>query len=336
MIRGARAAASQPAATDAAEATLAAGATAVDAIIAGFFGAAGAHPGVLLAPAVAIVAGFGAGGRAFDGRAAQPGKGSPRPRGFVHEADIPDGARVAAPRTLGMLALLHSYRGRSSFHELARAGVAAADAAGAKQRAALLHKVGSAGVLSLRAPEIARALLAVGGPVAGGALSEADLEEVAPSERDALAEPIGEGLMAYTSPFPAPEGDAEGAEVVVACDGRGVIAALAYVPARAGVAVPDLEIALGRDAVPVRRGVTRIAPGTSLPMAAPIGIAMQPHGFAAAVGLPGRALLDAAALGELVRGAAVESALAGLRDRAGGAGAVAVVTDGRTARGVAA
>jgi gamma-glutamyltranspeptidase/glutathione hydrolase len=332
VIRGAKAAASQHAAAEAADATLAGGAGAVDAVIAGFLGAAGAEPGVLFAPAVAIVAGFGAGARAFDGRAAQPGRGAPRPRGFVDDAAIPDGARVAAPRTLGMLALLHSYRGRSSFSALARAGVAAADSAGAKKRAAMVRKVGSAGVLALRAPEVVRALLAAGGPVAGGALTEADLAESAPAETDAAVTPIGDGLTAYTSPFAAPS-DARGdAEVVVACDGRGVIAALAYVPAKGGVPLPDLELAMGRDAVPVRRGVTRVAPGTVLPMAAPIGIAVHTGTFAAAVGLPGRAALEAAALAELVKGVPVETALADLRAHLGGHSAVAVITDGKTAR----
>jgi gamma-glutamyltranspeptidase/glutathione hydrolase len=330
VIRGAKAAASQHAAAEAAEATLAAGHGAVDAIIAGFFGAAGADPGVLLAPVVAIVAGFGAGGRAFDGRAAQPGKGAARPRGFVDEATIPAGARIAVPRSLGMLALLHTYRGRATFRQLATPGIDKATAAGAKQRAALLRKVGSAGVLALRAPEVVRALLAAGGPVAGGALTEADLEESAPAETDAVASPLGEGMTAYTSPFPASE-QAE-AEIVVACDARGVLAALAYVPARSGVALPDLEITAGLDAVPVRRGVTRVPPGTVLPSAAPIGIAMASGGFAAAVGLPGRATLEAAALGELVQGAAIESALSALRERLGARGGVAVLTDGKTAR----
>ncbi|APR75237.1 Hypothetical protein A7982_00583 [Minicystis rosea] len=354
MIRGAKAAASQRAAAEAADAALVGGAGAVDAIIAGFFGAAGADPGVLLAPAVAIVAGFGAGGRAFDGRAAQPGRGAPRPRGFVDEASIPKGARVASPRTIGMLALLHTYRGRSTFANLSRAGVLTAESAGSKPRAALIRKVGSAGVLSLRAPDVARSLLAVGGVVAGGTLTEADLEESAPAEMDAISTSIGEGVTAFTSPFsltidpgapqkpgsvpPPPPSAAvlRDAEFVVACDGRGVIAALAYAPAKEGVTLPEHEITLGLDAIPVRRGVTRVAPGTVLPMAVPVGIAMQSGSFAAAVGMPGRSPLEPAALAELVKGGAVERALADLRERVGGHSAVAVITDGKTARSASA
>jgi gamma-glutamyltranspeptidase/glutathione hydrolase len=337
VIRGARAAASDPHAAVAAQAALDAGGSAVDALIAGFLGAAGSAPGVLLAPAVALIAGFGAGARAFDGRALQPGKGAARPRGFVGDAPIPDGARVAVPRSLGMLMLLHSYRGRATLRDLAHAGVAAAQAAGAKDRAALLRSVGNAGLLALRSPEAIRALLAAGGPVAGGALTAADLEEATPAEADAVGTAVGEGLHVHAPSFsPAGEGDSD---VIVACDGRGVLAALAYVPAGDdGIALPDLGLAMGRDAVPVRRGVTRVAPGTVLAMPAPVAVAVQAGGFAVAAGAPGLAAIDAAALGEVLRGALTEGALAGLRagnGSGGGRAAVAVITDGRTARVVA-
>jgi gamma-glutamyltranspeptidase/glutathione hydrolase len=132
-----------------------------------------------------------------------------------------------------------------------------------------------------------------------------------------------------------PDSTSDGAEAVLACDGRGTIAALAYVPARQGVAVPELEVTLGLSAVPVRRGVTRVAPGTLLPAPAPVAIAVQTGGFAAAVALPGSAVLDAAAVAELARGTPVEAALAALRDRAAARAGVAVLTDGKTARAVA-
>jgi gamma-glutamyltranspeptidase/glutathione hydrolase len=335
VIRGARAAASEGAAAEAAQAVLDAGGVAVDAVIAGFFGAAGAHPGVLLGPVVALVAGFGAGGRVFDGRAAQPGRGAPRPRGFVDEAAIPPGARVAVPRSIAMLMLLSGYRGKAPLAELARHGVAAAEGASAKARARLIRRVGAAGVLSLRASEVMRALLAAGGSVAGGALTEADIEEATPTEAEAEATAAGEGLTVYTpGQEPPGEGDEGGAEAVLACDGRGTIAAIAYVPARRGVAVPDLELTLGLSAAPVRRGVTRVAPGTLLPAPAPVAIAVRTGGFAAAAALPGRASLDGAAVAELTRGTSVEAALAGLREKASASAGIAVVTDGKTARAV--
>ena len=336
MIRGAQAAASQPAAAEAAQAVLDAGGGAADAVIAGFLGAAGADPGVLLAPAVGLVAGFGTGARVFDGRASQPGLGAARPRGFIDEAAIPAGARIAVPRSIGMLVLLHTYRGRTTLHDLARAGVAAAETAGAKQRAALVKKVGQAGVLALRAPEITRILLAAGGAVAGGTLTAADLEETAPAEMEATVTDLEDGLLAYSPPFATAEEPRGDAEVVVTCDARGVLAAIAYVPARAGIPLSDLEITVGRDAVPVRRGVTRLAPGAILPMSAPLAITVQKGGFAAAVGLPGRPSIDVAALGELIKRAALETTLSELRERLGGRMAVAVITDGKTARAASA
>jgi gamma-glutamyltranspeptidase/glutathione hydrolase len=120
--------------------------------------------------------------------------------------------------------------------------------------------------------------------------------------------------------------------VVLACDARGLIAALAYTPARAGIEVPGLEVSLGRSAIPVRRGVTRVAPGTLLPALAPLAVAVQRGGFAVAVGVPGRALVAVADVAALARGAGMETALAELRDKVGARTALAVLTDGKTAR----
>ncbi len=82
----------------------------------------------------------------------------------------------------------------------------------------------------------------------------------------------------------------------------------------------------------MRRGVTRLAPGTILPAPAPVAIAVQNAGFAAAVGLPGRLRIDVDLVAGLVRGAAMETALGDLREKAGGRAAVAVITDGKMAR----
>jgi gamma-glutamyltranspeptidase/glutathione hydrolase len=156
--------------------------------------------------------------------------------------------------------------------------------------------------------------------------------EATPAEVEAHATTLGEGgaLTVYTSPFPPPE--AGDAEIVVACDARGMIAALAYAPARQGVEIPDLEVTLGLHAVPVRRGVTRVAPGTLLPAPAPIAIATQSGGFAAAMGVSGLAWIEPSAAATLAGGAALETALGALRDQAGGRAAAAVATDGKTAR----
>jgi hypothetical protein len=332
VIRGIAAVASQPVASAAASAALEAGGSAADAVIAGFFAAAGADPGVLLAPAVALVAGAGAGARAFDGRAAQPGLGAVRPRGFVDDANIPPGARVAAPRSVPMLLLLHTYRGRATLPSLVKAGIAAAEAEGAKARATLIRRVGASGVLALRSPEAMRALIAVGGPVAGGALSSHDLEEACPAEADAVTSALADDASVFTSPWaPSPSSPAQ-AEVVLACDGRGAFAALAYVPAREGVLVPELELLLRPDAVPVRRGVTRVPPGAPLPAPAPVAIFHQKGGVWSVVGAPGSQAIDPARLAVLAGPAPAETSLASLIDAASSRAPLALVSDGRSAR----
>jgi gamma-glutamyltranspeptidase/glutathione hydrolase len=333
VIRAAAAAATSPTAAEAACRALEAGGSAADAIIAGFFADAGAHPGVLFAPAVALVAGTGVGARAFDGRAAQPGTGASRPRGYVDEASIPDGARVAAPRSLSMLVLLHSYWGRATMSTLVRPGVVAAERAGAKVRAALLRKAGAAGVLSLRSPEILPGLLAVGGTLAGGTLTAADLKEARPAETEAVTTMLADGTSVFVPPWPPKETGADRVEAIVTCDGRGIIGSLTYVPG-CGVAVPDLELEVGREAIPVRRGVTRITPGTPLLSTAPMAILHRKGGFAAAIVLPDQRRVDPASLAALSCGVAAESALAELSDHGRGGTVIAVVSDGRVARAI--
>lgn len=331
MIRAAASTASSAAARAAAAVIIEAGGTAVDAVIAGFLAAAGERPGVLLAPAVALVAGTGAGARAYDGRSVQPGLGSARPRGFVADAAIPDAAFASAPRSIAMLVLLHGHRGRTSLSVLARDGIAAAEAQGEKARASLIRRVGAAGVLALRSTEVARALIAAAGSVAGGMLTERDLEEARPAETDAVTTALDSGTNVFTSPWPSLAASAVGAEAVVACDGRGIVAAIAYTPTVTGVLVPELGISLSRDAVPVLRGVTRVAPGTPLEAPAPVAL-LGRKGFWAAVGLTGLAHLRPEALEGLAGGQALETALAELRAREDGRTALAATSDGRLGR----
>lgn len=335
MIRGVAAAASDPAASAAARATIESGASAVDAIIAGFLAAAGDDPGGLLAPAVALVAGVGvgAGARAFDGRAVQPGSGAPRPRGFIDAAAVPDAARFAAPRSLPMLVLLHTYHGRAKLRDLARHGVAAASRRGAQRRAQLLSSVGDCGVLALRARDVEAALLAVGGAVAGGLLTAADLQGARPNEQDARGAPLTDAATVYQSPWD-PAGDAAAVEAIVACDARGIVAALAYRPARTGVMIDELELMSGLDAIPVLRGVTRVAPGTPLVAPAPIALVARPPGVWMALALPGRAAIDPASLASLSSGGALETTLEEARAQSGARAAIAVIRDTRDARAV--
>jgi gamma-glutamyltranspeptidase/glutathione hydrolase len=183
----------------------------------------------------------------------------------------------------------------------------------------------------MRAPEVQAALFAAAGPVAGGTLTADDLEQATPTEGEAEAHALDAGATVIVPPFAAP-GDSGHVESIVACDGRGVLAAIAYGLAPDALEVPDLEVGLPGGAVPVRRGVTRVAPGTVLPAPHPIAIATQPGGFSAAVGLADGAKLEPRDLAWLTGGTPLEAALAETRAKSAARAAVAVLTDGKTAR----
>ena len=63
--------------------------------------------------------------------------------------------------------------------------------------------------------------------------------------------------------------------VLAAVDTRGVFAGAAYVWTTNGIAIDELELEAPDGAMPVMRGVTRIAPGCAIPAAAPLAIEMQ-------------------------------------------------------------
>lgn len=176
-----------------------------------------------------------------------------------------------------MLLLLHTYRGRATLASLVKPGILAAEAKGAKARATLIRRVGAAGVLALRTPEAARALNHHRRSRRGRRPSAQISKRRAPPRptRQSTRSPKA---SVFTSPWPPPPDVLAQAEVILACDGRGLLAALAYVPARQGIAVPELELLLRADAVPVRRGVTRLAPGAPLAAPAPVAIFHQKAG----------------------------------------------------------
>ena len=82
-------------------------------------------------------------------------------------------------------------RGRAKLRDLVRAGVEAAEEAGALDRARILRSVGDLGALTLRAAGTAETLVASAGSVAGGTLTSSDLEEA--TRRGAAGDRSGEG-----------------------------------------------------------------------------------------------------------------------------------------------
>ncbi len=291
-----KAIASHGEANRAANDALEAGGNAVDAAIAGFFALAAAEPGALLSPLAILWGGVGQAPRTIDGRAAQPGLSLARPRGLRGDDAPPPGALAAAPRSLAALAVAHAYSGSLAFGALVRPAAALAKSLGALRRAELLRAVASQGATALVHADVLRALLAAGGPQAGGALSEVDLRAPVPSDVRVPFVTLPSGLLAA---LPATHEDAPTAtrragEAVVAADPNGLVAALACCPDPEGVLVPELEVGLARDAVPVRRGVPRVRPGTTLGRSLPLAL-LRHEGAAwlAAVGACGRADLQA-------------------------------------------
>ena len=319
--------ASEPVAERAAAAILEEEGTAGEALIAGFLAAAATRPSALWSPVQVLIAGPGTFARAFDGRARQPGLGLPRPRGVVEKARVPAAAHVAAPASLGALAVLHAYDATLTFQQLAGPALELAKGEGSAERRALLAKVARLGPAALRAPAVLRALLAVAGRTEGGLLSERDLAEVRPESAFPREVRLGGDRGAWVVPWPAPAAPHRPVEVIVAADGRGVLGALGYAPDDEGLPVPELGIVLARDAVVVRRGIPRVSPGEVLPAPAPLAIAMAAKLAFMAIGVRSRTPLSPADLTAIWPEGAVMGgkALAAARDRAGGALAVGLV-----------
>lgn len=63
-------------------------------------------------------------------------------------------------------------------------------------------------------------------------------------------------------------------KVLASVDKRGVFAAAAYSLTTNGVAIDELELEAPASAMPVMRGVTRIAPGCPIPFPMPIAVQM--------------------------------------------------------------
>jgi hypothetical protein len=254
---------------------LAKGATAIDAVLAGYFAAAGAYPGVLLGPVTLLLGGTGSGDRAFDGRVRQPGKNAKRPRGTLPGAEPPKASHVGVPCSVPALAVALGYGASATLGRLVQAGVALARERGAERRAAVLSRVGEVGALAFSEPELSRALVRAFGAPNGGLVTPAD-----------FARPEGLDVPASrTDLLTAPwAGDAKGAFVrgatVSAIDVNGLFVAAAFECQPEALYVEELELSAPMLAAPTLRGVPRVAPGTPIPAAAPLWINYDAAGSA--------------------------------------------------------
>jgi gamma-glutamyltranspeptidase/glutathione hydrolase len=300
MKRSGLAVASEPIAAEAAQAYLQAGGDAIGAVASGFFAAAGQSPGVLFGPLALLMAQVGAGFRAFDGRQRQPGLELRRPRGLPPEEQAPLAARVAVPSGIAALLVALRYGHQASLGRVLAQGITVAKQVDSARRAAVLEQIQRLGAAALAAPAISRPLIHVAGPSEGGNLCIADLAAI--PEIDHPARSLDNLRVApWDNQPPAAERVTEDAwndqlprqQGICARDVRGGLAALCYDHASKGLTVEELELILPLNAVPARRGVPRIAPGTFLPAPAPLTIELSPTGIplAATVRLHERAPL---------------------------------------------
>lgn len=250
------------------------GSTAIDAVVAGYFAAAGAYPGVLLGAVSLLLGGTGTGNRAFDGRVRQPGKNTKRPRGTPAGQQPPLAARVGVPHSVPALAVALSYGAQASLGRLVQGGVALARERGAERRAAVLQRVGEVGALAFSEPELSRALVRAFGSPNGGLITPGDFSK--PSGLDVPAMLVGERLAvpwADEASQPFTRGTC-----VSAVDINGMFVGAVFDTQPEALYVEELELSAPLLASPTLRGVPRVAPGTTLPAPAPLWIEYDAHG----------------------------------------------------------
>jgi gamma-glutamyltranspeptidase/glutathione hydrolase len=271
MRARAAALASDPDVEEVAKRELAHSNSAVAAVAAGFFAAAGLRADVLLGPLAVLVAGIGTGGRVFDGRLRQPGLEIKRPRGLLPGTEVPTGARVALPTGVAALTVALAHDRERTLTQVAKAGVTAARAAGARERQRVLERVASIGPSALSESTFVRPLLHVASPSQGGLLGAADF--VAGQELSLVAgERRGKAGLTLELPWADRSRLPPGSDAIVAVDSRGVFAVLGYRHVAGGLPIEPLGLVAALEAVPVERGRARVRPGTRLPFVAALSI----------------------------------------------------------------
>ena len=254
--------------------------TAVDGLVAGVLAIAALHPAVLLGGCTILLGGMGEGERVIDGRALQPGRDAPRPRGFVEPGSIPTAARIGVPGLPAALALAHAGRGGRTLTALARVALASASAHGRVDgaRADSILAFGRDGAGIVQRGSIRDALLAAAARSLGGVLVGADLDALRPTVETARVVTVGVRSWCVPSSVVLDGAarvldDAPPIEIVAVLDAHGAFAIAAVALASESAPLDDVGLAAPLLARPVLRGVARTAPGAPLPLASPIGLA---------------------------------------------------------------
>ncbi len=248
--------------------------TAVDAVVAGVFAAAAQSPTVLFGPVQLIAGGGGAGLLAIDGRVRQPGRGAPRPRGFLADEPVPAAARVGVPALPAAITAAVASLGSTPLLRVAGPALALAKAY-SPERAVLLEAIARKGAQALVENALASELMAAAGRAARGLLTLDDLSSVRPDVvRFDERRLDGSGIL--IAPWRARgDHDASFVHVVAACDARGMVAIACYEAPLEGLSVPALGIVVAPAASPVMRGQPRVPPGEPRPAAAPIALRVR-------------------------------------------------------------
>jgi gamma-glutamyltranspeptidase/glutathione hydrolase len=273
-----------PVAAEAAEDILLSGGSALGAVTAGFFAAAGARSGVLMSPVTLVAAGGGIGARAFDGRCRQPGLGTKRPRGFKENEPIPDAARVAIPASMTAVLVALAYDEQTRVSRVLKTAIRRARDSGAEARAEVLERLRAVGAGAVSEGAFVRSLMHVAGEAAGGLITATDLRSI--GDVDVAASTHEEsGARWLVAPWavgePMEPSSVEGqgtGHAICAVDVRGLFVALSFRRVIDGVSIDEVEIEAPRIAIPVLRGVTRVAPGCALPSPAPVAIRVGEDG----------------------------------------------------------
>jgi gamma-glutamyltranspeptidase/glutathione hydrolase len=257
---------------------LAKGGSAIDAVLAGYFAAAGAYPGVLLGPVTLLLGGTGSGDRAFDGRVRQPGKNAKRPRGTLPGQEPPSASRVGVPSSVPALAVAVGYGAQATLNRLVQPGVALARERGAERRAGVLARVGEVGALAFSEPELSRALVRAFGAPNGGLVTPADFARPEGLDVPATRDEQGAApLLVVPWAEQATAAFVRGA-TVSAIDINGMFMAAAFECQPDALYVEELELSAPLLAAPTMRGVPRVTPGSPLPAAAPLWITYDSFG----------------------------------------------------------
>lgn len=272
-------------AREAAEALLLKG-NAVDAVIAGVLAAAAIEPSVILGPLQLLFGGGGAGLQAISGRLLQPGKGQDRPRGFRDGDRIPDAARVAVPALPAAIVAALATAGQATLGQVAGPAL---ELAKGSQRHGVIDQVARLGARAFTEGKLGDELYHAANRVAGGTLSREDLDDVTvgaerctlvmagSGERGMLTVPWGSRAVLPENTEPGL--DARRVHAVVAVDRNGLFAIACYEEHQDVLRIDELGLAAPLVAEPVRRGKTRVKPGTVLEAAFPAALVEKAGAF---------------------------------------------------------